>query len=131
MAREGHVAGAVEAPREPADPGEHRQGREVQVGSLAVPCGDHLVDVVACGNRPAGTRGKAARTSHRRPGTHSRSLVTSPGSFSRPETPFHAMFTTCVMTCSLLGLRTSAHHSPVSATIPTSMWAYIGASAVG
>ncbi len=52
----------------------------------------------------------------------------SDGFGSSDERPFHARFTTCAATSSRRGLRTSSHHWPVIATIPTSICAYIGAN---
>ena len=41
--------------------------------------------------------------------------------------PFQARLTTCVATTRLAGLRVSSHHWPTVPTMPTSIWAYIGA----
>ena len=49
-------------------------------------------------------------------------VVRSSGSCSRWDSPFQARLTRCAATSSLPGLRTSSHHCPVSATIPTSDW---------
>ena len=46
---------------------------------------------------------------------------------SRPDRPFHARLTRCAATTFLAGLRASSHHWPVVPTMPTSIWAYIGA----
>ena len=54
-------------------------------------------------------------------------LLTSPGFFSRSLKPFHARFTMCAATASRPGLPTSSHHSPTTATIPTSAREYTGA----
>ena len=66
VAGEGHVARAVQPAREPADPREHRQWSEVQVGALTVPGRDHLVDVVAC--RSLGRRHGGTHRPHLAPG---------------------------------------------------------------
>jgi len=52
----------------------------------------------------------------------------SDGSDSSPRRPFQPRLTRCAATSSRLGLRTSSHHWPVSATIPTSICAYMPAS---
>ena len=57
------------------------------------------------------------------PGLGTRSL----GSASSPARPFQARLTRCAATSGFFGLRESSHHWPVSATMPTSIWAYIGA----
>src|SRR5260221_8407134 len=53
--------------------------------------------------------------------------LTSPGFFSRSLKPFHAKFTMCAATASRPGFPTSSHHSPTTATIPTSAREYTGA----
>src|SRR5215831_12488526 len=50
------------------------------------------------------------------------------GAFSSCDSPFQARLIRWAATTSTLGLRASSHHCPVTATIPTSIWAYIGAS---
>ena len=50
------------------------------------------------------------------------------GAGSSCDSPFQARLTRCAATCSSLGLRASSHHWPVTATMPTSICAYIGAS---
>ena len=50
------------------------------------------------------------------------------GLASRPRRPFQPRFTRCAATSSRRGLRTSSHHWPVRATMPTSIWAYMPAS---
>ena len=44
------------------------------------------------------------------------------------DRPFQARLIRWAATSSSLGLRASSHHWPVNATMPTSIWAYIGAS---
>ncbi len=73
---------------------------------------------------------------HRLAGTVRRTLRAQPaqvssdsrGLASRPRRPFQPRFTRCAATSSRRGLRTSSHHWPVRATMPTSIWAYMPAS---
>ena len=44
-----------------------------------------------------------------------------------PDSPFQARFTTCAATSAFAGRWAPSHHCPVSATMPTSICAYIGA----
>ena len=50
------------------------------------------------------------------------------GACSSCDSPFQARLIRWAATTSTLGLRASSHHCPVTATIPTSICAYIGAS---
>ena len=68
------------------------------------------------GNRPERARLPAT-------GSAARSRVRRVGLASRPDRPFHARLTRCAATSSFLNLRASSHHWPVSATMPTSIWA--------
>ena len=50
------------------------------------------------------------------------------GERSSWDSPFQARLIRWAATTSTFGLRASSHHCPVTATMPTSIWAYIGAS---
>ena len=73
-------------------------------------------------------RHSLAHQRHVRTGGQRVGRVNRAGFGSRSDRPFQARLTRCAATSSLRGLRTSSHHWPVSATMPTSICAYSSAS---
>src|SRR5699024_7206677 len=102
----------VEVPGEPADPGEHAQRRDVQVGTLALPGLDDPVDLVLnghdneitrhreIGGRGFGTWSGAGTVEARGSGTHQLRRARVAAGVSRgwvcsAARPFQDKFTRC------------------------------------